>query len=81
MPLSGIFPSSMVYHVYQMKIEFSINLVQSHTKPTPHGVGWGFTKFFAAKGIHGEIKVVTAFKALHVVTKCIFLFKHELIKK
>ena len=39
MPLSGISPSSMVYHVYQMKIEFSINLVQSHTKPTPHGVG------------------------------------------
>ena len=40
-----------------MKIEFIINLAQSHPKPTTslflHGKGWGVRNFLPQKGIYG----------------------------
>ena len=67
--LQGFFQAVWFTTVYRMKIEFSINLVQSHPKSTTpsHGRGWGVRNFVAAKrDLWGKKKLLTPSKALGV---------------
>ena len=80
----GLFQAVWFTTVYRMKIEFSINLAQSHLKPTTSSstmVGAEVSENVLKKGFVGEKELVNFTQSIRCgLCRYLFLFKHELIK-
>ena len=76
----GFFQVVWFTNIYQMKIEFSIKLVQSHLKPTPMILAEVSKSFSPQKGFMGE-KVVSCMQSITCGhCRCLFFSNMNLSK-